>query len=79
MIIYMYAGAWLLTTTRRYWSSVSRRYGQSGPTGQHASDGTLSGPVVRQRSVNVTFSTSVLAGRASDCDVFNAARPLFTC
>jgi hypothetical protein len=61
----MYAGAWLVTTNRHYWSNVK---------------GTLSGPVARQRSVNLTFSTSVLTGRGQDFDIiFNATRPLVTC
>jgi hypothetical protein len=75
VIVYMYAGAWLLTTNRRFWSNVSRR----GATGEYAGEGTLSGPVARQRSVNVTYSTSVLARRGQDFDVFNATRPLFKC
>jgi hypothetical protein len=79
VIIYMYGFACLLTTYRRYWSNVSRRYGQSGARGQYPGEGTLSGPVARQRSLNLTYSTSVLAQRGQDFETFNATRPLFTC
>jgi hypothetical protein len=79
VIVYMHDGAWLFTTTRRYWSNASRRYGQAGGTGQHASEGTLSGPVVRHRSVNLTYSTSILTRRGQDFDMLNVTRSLFTC
>jgi hypothetical protein len=79
MIIYMYASAWLLTTSRRYWSNASRRYRQSGATDQDGGEGTLSGPVARQRSVNLTYSTSILRGRGPDFDMANPTRPLVRC
>ena len=79
MIVYMYAGAWLFTTTRRYWSNVSRRHGQAEAPGQHPSGTTLSGPVVRNRSVNLTYSTSILTRRGQDFDMLNVTRPLVKC
>ena len=79
MIIYMYASAWLLTTNRRYWSNASRRYRQSEPTQHYANGGTLSGPVARKRSVNLTYSTSILMGRGQDFDMLNPTRPLVRC
>jgi hypothetical protein len=78
VIVYMYAGAWLLTTTRRYWTNVSRRCGQAGAT-EHAGESSLSGPVTRHGPVNFTYSTSVLTRHGQDFATFNATRPLFTC
>lgn len=72
MIVYMYASACLLTTYRRYWSNVSRRSG-------YAAEGMQSGPVARQQSVSITYSTSLLTRGGQDFDIFNATRPLFTC
>ena len=79
MIVYMYAGAWLLTTNRRYWKNVSRRYRQLGAPGQDSGEGTLSGPVARHRAVNITYSTSVLTRPGHDFDMLNVTRPLFKC
>ena len=75
----MYAAVWLLTTNRRYWTNVSRQYGQSGAKEQCPDEGTLSGPVARHRPVNLTYSTSVLTRRGQDFDMANLTRPLFTC
>jgi hypothetical protein len=79
VIIYMYASAWLLTTNRRYWSNASRRFRQSGATDQCEDEGALSGPVARQRSVNLTYSTSILRGRGMDFDMANPTRPFVRC
>ena len=77
MIVYMYAGTWLFTTTRRFWSNVGRRYGRAGGAGQNAGEATLSGPVVRHRSVSLTYSTSALTRQ--DFVTFNPTLPLVEC
>ena len=75
MIVYMYAVARLLTTNRRYWSNVSRRYRKWGATSQCAGEVTLSGPIAQHQAVSLTYSTSVLTRHGH----FDATRSPFKC